>query len=527
MASVRHAIVTSADRSAPDRWMLRPTRYGPSVVGIVAMVLALIAAGSGLGCASDSAPVPGGGTATVLHWGGDAEGGAPFVEADPAHPDSLRGFDVEIAEMIAAGLGRTSRFSQVAYASIEATVERGDFDVGLSGLEDRPDLHARHSLSLPYFEFREVLAVRAADTARYHRLADLSGKRVGTLGATLAYQMLLEAQVAHRVIPISYDDDVHPYTDLAAGRLDAVLLDHVIAERSLRRTGGFVIQPGAIANGGYVAIFSRADSALRDSANAILRARMRDGSLERTFRRWNVWDDGQREHFTRVLADARGATAADEIRGSDALARYLPALVRGARLTLLLSCLAMALAVSLGILVAAGRVYGPPVVRGILTVYVEVMRGTPVLLQLFVLYYGLSNVVRLPAFLAATIGLGLNYAAYESEIYRSALLAIAPLQLEAARTLGLSELQVLRLVRGPQAFRLALAPMTNDFVALLKDSSLVSVITVVELTKQTAIYATNIGSWFLPGLLCGALYLALSLPLSRAARVLERRWSHP
>jgi ABC-type amino acid transport system permease subunit len=80
-------------------------------------------------------------------------------------------------------------------------------------------------------------------------------------------------------------------------------------------------------------------------------------------------------------------------------------------------------------------------------------------------------------------------------------------------------------VRAPQALRLALAPMTNDFVALLKDSSLVSVITVVELTKQTAIYATNIGSWVVPGLLCAAIYLAMSLPLSRLARRLERKWS--
>jgi ABC-type amino acid transport system permease subunit len=164
-------------------------------------------------------------------------------------------------------------------------------------------------------------------------------------------------------------------------------------------------------------------------------------------------------------------------------------------------------------------------VRGTLTVYVEVVRGTPVLLQLFVIYYGLSGVVRLPAFLAAVIGLGLNYAAYESEIYRAALEAIPRAQLEAARTLGLSEGQILRLVRGPQALRLALAPMTNDFVALLKDSSLVSVITVVELTKQTAIYATNIGSWVVPGILCALVYLSLSLPLSRFARRLERRWS--
>jgi polar amino acid transport system substrate-binding protein len=185
----------------------------------------------------------------------------------------------------------------------------------------------------------------------------------------------------------------------------------------------------------------------------------------------------------------------------------------------------MALAVILGLLVAAGRVYGSSLIRAPLAIYVEIMRGTPLLLQLFVIYYGLSSVVRLPAFLAAVIGLGLNYAAYESEIYRAALKAIPRVQLEAARTLGLSERQILRLVRGPQAFRLALAPMTNDFVALLKDSSLVSVITVVELTKQAAIYATNIGSWVVPGILCAVIYLIFSLPLSRYARHLERKWS--
>jgi polar amino acid transport system substrate-binding protein len=184
----------------------------------------------------------------------------------------------------------------------------------------------------------------------------------------------------------------------------------------------------------------------------------------------------------------------------------------------------MILAVLIGICIASGRVYGNTLSRAVLTAYVEIVRGTPVLLQLFVLYYGLSSVIRLPAFVAALLGLGLNYAAYESEIYRGALEAVPRGQLEAARTLGFTEMQVFSLVRGPQAFRLALAPMTNDFVALLKDSSLVSVITVVELTKQTSIFATNIGSWVIPGILCAALYLVLSLPLARLAGYLETRW---
>jgi len=426
--------------------------------------------------------------------------------------------------MIGRGLHRDAVFIQVAWSSIEASVERGDFSLGMSGVEDRPELRARHAVTIPYFEFREVLAVRFADSARFRTLADLSGKRVATLGGTGAYQTLLDLEPHAGPIPISYDDDVHPYSDLVAGRVDAVLLDNIIADRSLRRSGGFYIQPVPVATGHYVAVLAARDTALRDSANAILRARMRDGSLEKSFRAWHVWDDTQTQFFARVLADSAPPHSVGAIASVRTVRSYLPALLRAAGITLLLSCLAMTLAVAVGIAVAAGRVYGSPLVRAPLAVYVEIIRGTPVLLQLFVLYYGLSGFIRLPAFVAAVLGLGLNYAAYESEIYRAALQAIPRSQLEAGRTLGLSEGQILRLVRGPQALRLALAPMTNDFVALLKDSSLVSVITVVELTKQTAIYATNIGSWVVPGLLCSAIYLALSLPLSRLARRLERKW---
>jgi polar amino acid transport system substrate-binding protein len=473
-----------------------------------------------LGCsgAPARAPVP------PLRWGGDAEGGAPFVEADPANPSVVRGFDVDIASMIAHGLHREPLFVQVAWSSIEASAERGDFAIGMSGVEDRPELRARHAVTIPYFEFREVLAVRTADSARFHTLADLRGRRVGSLGSTQAYGILVADAAKGGVVPVSYDDDVHPYSDLVGGRLDAVLLDHIIAERSHRRLGGFVIQPVPIAIGHYVGVLARTDTALRDSVNTILRARMRDGSLEKSFRAWNVWDEQQAHYLASASSDTVAARAGADVT-TRSIGTYFPALLRAALITLALSMLAMLLAVALGVCIAAGRVYGSGAVRVLLAAYVEVVRGTPVLLQLFVIYYGLASVVRLPAFLAALLGLGLNYAAYESEIYRAALLAIPRAQLEAARTLGLSEYQILRLVRGPQALRLALAPMTNDFVALLKDSSLVSVITVVELTKETAIYATNIGSWVVPGILCGAIYLAMSLPLSRLARRLERRWS--
>jgi polar amino acid transport system substrate-binding protein len=178
----------------------------------------------------------------------------------------VRGFDVEVAGRIARGLGRRgAQFVQVQWSNIDQSVERGDFELGLSGVEDTPTRRARHAVTLPYFEFREVLAVRPEDAGRIRGLADLRGRRVGTLGATIAYDLLLAARDSIGLIPVSYDDDVHPYTDLARGRVDAVLLDHIIAQRALRRLGGtgFVILPQSVATGHYVGVLARADSALR------------------------------------------------------------------------------------------------------------------------------------------------------------------------------------------------------------------------------------------------------------------------
>jgi polar amino acid transport system substrate-binding protein len=462
-----------------------------------------------------------------LRWGGDAEGGAPFVEADPGDPSRVVGFEVDVATLLAEGLGRSPRFIQVGFTSLDASAARGDFDIGLSGIEDSAARRARLAVTIPYYEFREILTVRAADRDRYRTLADLRGRRVATLGATLAYDLLIAAQSRDGVVPVTYEDDVHPYSDLALGRVDAVVLDQVLADRGVRRNPTVVNQTADLGVGHYVGLLAPDQQPLRDRVNGLLRDAMRDGRLEAIFTRWDMWNEDQPRLYARVLAaDAPAVSehARVPIGAKEATWRYLPALFRAAAITLVLSCASMLLAVTLGVLIASGRVYGNRPLQGVLTGYVEIIRGTPLLLQLFVLYFGLASVVQLPALLAALLGLGLNYAAYESEIYRGALEAVPAGQLDAARTLGFSSRQTLTLVRGPQAFRLALAPMTNDFVALLKDSSLVSVITVVELTKQTSIFAANIGSWLLPGALCAAMYLAMSLPLARLARRIERGW---
>ena len=173
-------------------------------------------------------------------------------EASPTDPNTLVGFDVEVADLIAHGLNRIPRFVLVQFASIDQSIARGDADIGLSGIEDTPARRRALSTTIPYYEFREVLAVRDADAARFRTLADLGDHRVATLGGTLAYEILLRAERDHHITAVSYDDDVHPYTDLILGRVDAVLFDNVLAERRKKAVPGYTVQPESAAISHYV-----------------------------------------------------------------------------------------------------------------------------------------------------------------------------------------------------------------------------------------------------------------------------------
>jgi His/Glu/Gln/Arg/opine family amino acid ABC transporter permease subunit len=184
----------------------------------------------------------------------------------------------------------------------------------------------------------------------------------------------------------------------------------------------------------------------------------------------------------------------------------------------------MAVAVVAGFVLAVGRVFGPSPVRWLATVYIEVIRGTPLLIQLLFIFYGLPIIgIRFSPFLASVLGLGLNYAASEAENYRAGLLAVPAGQWQAAYALGLTQSKALRLVIVPQAIRYVLPPLTNDFIALLKDSSLVSALTMVELTGGYHRLATETFDYFGAGLLVALIYLLLGLPFVRLARWMEQR----
>ena len=443
-----------------------------------------------------------------LTWGADIQGGEPFVYEDPKDPSHYIGFEVDIMAEIARRLGVEPVFVQNQWSNLVPGLERGDFDIIMNGLEATTERKERILLSEPYYVYAETLTIRRGDP--YRSVFDLVGKKVGTLNQTYAWDML-------KVIgndPIPYEGNEEPYIDLEQGRLDAVLLDNIIADRygCMRPTLHCV--PYDQARGTYVIGMRKGDAALKTAIDKALADMRKDGALERILTKAKLWDNRQ--------VDVIAASGTVQRRSFDWA--MFEQFAQAALVTLEVSVASFFIAVPLGLLLAIARVYGSAPFRGLARGYIEIFRGTPVLLQLFVIYYGLPSIgVRMGPLQAAIIGLGMNYAAYEAEVYRGALLAIPRGQAEASRALGLGPWQTLRYVMVPQALRLALPAMTNDFVSLLKDSSLVSVIAVIELTKRMTIAAVDVRSWIIPGIVCAAFYLVLSFPLSELARRLERR----
>jgi polar amino acid transport system substrate-binding protein len=488
----------------------------------------------------------------VLRWGGDAEGGAPYVLRDPQDLHRVIGYEVELADALAEVLGMKlgiplrAEFVQYEWVTLPAGLTRSrDFDIILAGKEITKEDEEELRYSRPYYLFQQQLVVRREDD-RIQTLDDCHDKAVGTLSGSAAEVLLKETGVGELR---AFDGQVEPYLDLEFGSLDAVLLDAPIALYYASTNPALKYAGKPFAKGAYGIALRPDDRDLAAAIDEALGELMVSGRLQRIYRKWHLWNPDQ-------AGLARGPRRIEELRGlgfdaagqpldpnaplpADAVDvnliaaaakqmtfdRYFPVLLEAAGMTVFLSVCSMALAVVLGLIVAVARLYGPAPVRWLALGYVEFFRGIPLLLLLSFLYFGLHSYgVGLPAIWTGIIGFGINYAAFEAEIYRTAIQTVPGGQWEAARALGMSDPLAFRRIIFPQAFRTALPPMTNDFVALFKDTSLVSVIAVHELTKEYLILSRSSLKFLELGLLTAVLYLLMSVPLGYLSRYLEERW---
>ena len=229
----------------------------------------------------------------VLIWGFDAEGGAPYVFHDPKHPSKRIGFEVELAEAIARELGVKVQYFQNAWDSILLSLQRGDFDIALNGIEITPDREQSVLFTRPYYAYSEQIVVRASDN-RINRLEDLRGKKVGTLYNTVAKRMLEE--MGEITVNI-YSGQVEPFKDLSLSRIDAVFVDLPIASYYAAPNPQLRLVGEPAGEGYYGIAVRKEDTALAEKLNNIIEKLLRTGELQNIYSRWGLWNTAQEKLF--------------------------------------------------------------------------------------------------------------------------------------------------------------------------------------------------------------------------------------
>lgn len=469
----------------------------------------------------------------ILRWGADSEGGAPYIFPDAQDPSRMLGFEVDLVAALAAELQREPVFVQNQWDGLVPGLRIDNYDIIVNGLEITPEREQEINFSIPYYVTFEQLTVRQ-ETGDLNKLQDCAGKVVGTLKASLA-ERILEAQGNIQIR--SYDGQITAYEDLALGRLDAVLMDHPIALYYGATNPKLKLVGDPIGEMKYGIGLRQSDTALLQEINQALHKLMANGALRTIYERWNLWTP-RLEDFFQQTAGAPPAAWQDFARQKKSAKTwqeklpqyfqlYLPRLAWAAVTTIWLSIVAMILAILLGLILALTRLYAVAPFSTLATVYIEAIRGTPLLVQLLFIYYAVPQVtgIKLIPEIAAVAGLALNYAAYEAENYRAGILSIPRSQMEAALALGMTRWQSLQHVIIPQALRLVIPPVTNDFISLIKDSSIVSVIAMVELTREYQRLAGIEFDYLGLGLLVAVMYFLIGFPFVRLAGWAEKHFS--
>lgn len=205
----------------------------------------------------------------------------------------------------------------------------------------------------------------------------------------------------------------------------------------------------------------------------------------------------------------------------DILSYLLPAIPW----TILITISSFALALTLGMLLGIMRLSKNRFISGFAKVYINTIRGVPLLVQIFFIYFGIGSFFNLDRFTAGVLAVGICYSAYLAEIFRSGIEAISDAQHEAAMSLGMTRFQTLRHVIIPQSWRIVIPPVANEFIASLKDSSLVSIIGMRELTRAGREYYSQYFVDFQTWLMVGIIYLIMTLTLSRVVKYLEKAYA--
>jgi len=455
----------------------------------------------------------------------------PFSTTDVE--GNLVGFDADIAREIAHRLQREPELIQTDWAGIQAGLQSGKYDLICGSMAITPERLETMHFTLPYYvSGAQVYVKRGIDS--------LEGARIGvTEDSTYAHYITKHPEQFPGARVVNYGSEAEIVAAMNTDKIDAFVSDLIVGGFYIKKGGAGNITPlGKLLYKEACGIAARQDSGdLVHQVNRALFAMIQDGAYARIYRKWvgvepdidellTSWGEFAK-HIPPLTDAAKAATAKPDFAQN--VSAMLPLLSKGAVLTLELSLITAVLALLAGSLIGVGAVSRRRWLSGLANGYIWVIRGTPLLVQLFISYFGLATVINrlagfelVGAFGAALIALVINTTAYNAETLRGGIQSVDSGQWDAAASVGMTRVKIMRRIVLPQAFQNSLSSLGNNLVVLIKDTSLVGAITLIELTYAARNVVFQTGRAFLPFLVAAAFYLLMISLVSIGMKGWER-----
>ncbi|WP_314064843.1 ABC transporter substrate-binding protein/permease [uncultured Vagococcus sp.] len=434
---------------------------------------------------------------------GLSAGYAPYeFHATVNGKDTIVGFDIAIAEKVAKDMGVKLRIVELNFDALLGALKTGKIDVIISGMSPTPERLKEVNFSRSYMEVEQKVLIRKKDRDKYQSVNDFNQIKVGVQKQSTQEALADKELSGSQLVSLAKGADV--VLNLQNKKVDAAVLESVVAEAYASQDSQLLVSDIAFADGQKetaIAIPKDApvlEGKINDSIDTIIAEKLLPGYQKEANQLMF-----QKESFFK---------------------KYYSYFLKGTVTTILLALFGVLVGSIMGSFLAVMKRAKTIIPRGIASVYIEFVRGTPLLAQIFLVYFG-STVfgLELNAFTAGCVALALNSGAYVAEIIRAGLNSVDKGQTEAARSLGMDSKQTLRFILFPQAIKNILPALGNEFVTIIKESSVVSVIGVSELMFQAGVVQGASFKPFLPILCISLIYFVLTFTLSRLVGLLEKK----
>lgn len=443
----------------------------------------------------------------------------PFSYRD-ADTNELTGFDIEVVEAVAEEAGWDLEFVEAPFDALFPALDSNRIDVIANQVTITGEREARYLFSTPYTYSRGVI-VTATDTDDITSLEDLEGRTTAQTASSNWAQVAKDAGAK-----VQYVQDFAPGVELVIqGRVDAIVNDNIAVLDYLATTGNDQVKIAGNAGDEVLEqalTFRQGDPELQQEANDAIAALTEDGTLAEISEQYFGDDVTAEGGSTDVAVKDRDSRTTWEVIKDTAWPMFVGLVKGNIPLTIFSFLFGMVLAIA----AALARLSSISVLDWIARAYISIIRGTPLLVQLFIVFYGLPEIgIDLDAYPAAILALSLNVGGYAAEVVRAAILSVPRGQYEAATVIGMDYWQSMRRIVLPQASRIAVPPLGNTLLSLIKDTALASLVLVPELFREAQVTAAATSD-FLPLFTMAALYFwVVCYLVSLAQGPLERRLS--